>query len=302
MNLESLRLPPGTLQILLSFAGRTVGALLLVLVALFVARRLARLSDAACARANVDPTLSKFAGKIIRWGVMVIALVMAMGTFGIKTTSFAAIIGAAGLAIGLAMQGTLSHFAAGVMLLIFRPFKVGDTVEIGGKRGKVDEIDIFFTILDTPDNRRFILPNGQVFGQPIENVTFHPVRRADVLVGTDYGANLDRVREVLTAAALAVPGQVAEKPPQVVLAGMGASSIDWEVRIWAPRDTFLDVFQAGRRGVKQALDAAHIGIPFPQVDVHFDAPAGNAEGPQTARAGGEAVLPAPTATAEEVGS
>ncbi len=270
MNLDSLHLPPGTWQLALSFAGRSLGALFLVLVALFVARRLARLSDAACARANVDPTLSKFAGKLIRWGVMIVAIVMAMGTFGIKTTSFAAILGAAGLAIGLAMQGTLSHFAAGVMLLIFRPFKVGDTVEIGGKRGKVDEIDIFFTILDTPDNRRFILPNGQVFGQAIENVTFHPTRRADVLVGTEYGADLDRVREVLMAAALAVPGQVAEKPPQVVLVALGTSSIDWEVRVWAPRDTFLDVFQAARRGVKQALDTAGIGIPYPQMDVHVD--------------------------------
>ena len=278
MNLESLSIPPDTWNLILSFGARVLGALLVVFAAMLVSRWLARQVQRACERAKIEATLSKFAGKLIRWGVMVVAIVMAMGTFGIKTTSFAAILGAAGLAIGLAMQGTLSHLAAGVMLLIFRPFKVGDTVEIGGKRGKVDEIDIFFTILDTPDNRRFILPNGQVFGQPIENVTFHPTRRADVLVGTDYGADLDRVREVLMAAALAVPGQVADKPPQVVLAGMGASSIDWEVRIWAPRDTFLDVFQAGRRGVKQALDAAGIGIPFPQMDVHLDPPAASPTG------------------------
>jgi small conductance mechanosensitive channel len=197
---------------------------------------------------------------------------MSLGTFGVKTTSFAAVLGAAGLAVGLALQGTLSNFAAGVMLLIFRPFKVGDTVDIGGKRGKVDEIDIFFTILDTPDNRRFILPNGQVFGAAIENVTFHAIRRADVLVGTDYAADLDETRAVLEAAAALVPGQSPDKPSQVVLVGMGASSIDWEVRVWAPKDTFLDVLQASRRAVKQALDSAGIGIPFPQVDVNFSTP------------------------------
>lgn len=263
-------LSPETWNLVMSFAMRALGSLLLVLGALLLSRRLARMVERACEKAKIDATLSKFAGKLIRWAVIVLAVVMALGTFGIKTTSFAAILGAAGLAIGLAMQGTLSHFASGVMLLIFRPFKVGDTVEIGGKRGKVDEIDLFFTTLDTPDNRRFILPNGQVFGHAIENVTHHPVRRADVLVGTDYGADLDRVRLVLEAAAREVPGQVPEKAPQVVLAGMGASSIDWEVRIWAPRDTFLDVLQAGRLGVKKALDAAGIGIPYPQVDVHFD--------------------------------
>ncbi len=266
MTLEDLSIGPETWNLLISFATRALGALLLVLVALFVARRLSRLIERSCERAHIDATLAKFGGKLLSWAVMVVAVVMAMGTFGIKTTSFAAILGAA----GLAMQGTLSHFAAGVMLLIFRPFKVGDVVEIGGKVGKIDEIDIFFTALDTFDNRRFILPNGKVFGQAIQNVSFHPERRADVQVGVDYAADLDRTRAVLEAAAMAVPGQVTERPPQVVLAGLGASSVDWEVRVWAPQDDFLDVFQAARRGVKQALDAAGIAIPFPQMDVHLD--------------------------------
>jgi small conductance mechanosensitive channel len=270
MDPSSLGLPPDTLPLVITFGGRLAGVLLLLLVASLISRHLAGGVRLACEKAHLEATLAKFAGKATQWAVMAVAAVMAMGTFGIKTTSFAAILGAAGLAIGLAMQGTLSHLAAGVMLLIFRPFRVGDTVDIGGKRGKVDEIDLFFTILDTPDNRRFILPNGQVFGAAIENVTHHPVRRADVLVGTDYSADLDRVREVLAAAAAAVPGQVADKPPQIVLAGLGASSIDWEVRVWAPRDTFLDVFQAARRQVKVALDEAGIGIPFPQMDVHLD--------------------------------
>jgi small conductance mechanosensitive channel len=270
MDLSRITIPPDTWNLLLGFATRAAGVLALLLVAMFLSRRLAATVQRACTAAKMEATLVKFAGKAVQWSVMVLAVVMALGTFGIKTTSFAAVLGAAGLAIGLALQGTLSHLAAGVMLLIFRPFKVGDTVEIGGKRGKVDEIDLFFTILDTPDNRRFILPNGQVFGASIENVTYHEVRRADVLVGTSYGADVDKVRQVLTDAAAAVPGQVEGRAPQIVLAGLGASSIDWEVRIWAPRDTWLDVFQAGRRQVKVALDEAGISIPFPQLDVHLD--------------------------------
>jgi len=270
MNLSELNIPPEIAATLVKYATGALGVLVLLLVATFIARRLSSAVRLACEKAKIEATLAKFAGKATHWAVMILAVVMSLGTLGIKTTSFAAILGAAGLAIGLAMQGTLSHFAAGVMLLIFRPFKVGDVVEIGGKQGKVDEIDILFTVLDTPDNRRFILPNGQVFGAAIENITFHTVRRADVLVGTDYGADLDTVREVLNAAALAVPGQVAEKPPQVVLVGLGSSSIDWQVRVWAPTATFLDVFQAARRQVKVSLDEAGIGIPFPQMDVHLD--------------------------------
>ena len=277
MNAQAFDLSPETYTLLISYLTRTLGAVLLLLASLFVAGRLARAVERAAATANVDATLARFAGKLSRWAVMVLAIVMALGTFGITTTSFAAVLGAAGLAVGLAMQGTLSHFASGVMLLIFRPFKVGDSVDVGGTRGKVFEIDLFFTILDTPDNRRFILPNGKVFGSVVENVTFHPTRRADVSVGTDYGADLDEVRAILEAAAAAVAGQVDDKPPQVVLTGLGASSIDWEVRVWAPTAAFMDVFQAARREVKRALDEAGIGIPFPQVDVHFDPPAGKDE-------------------------
>ncbi len=273
MNLSELDLPPELMQTLVGYVTSAVGALLLFIVALFVSGRLAAGVRKACAKAQLEATLAKFAGRATQWAVMVLAAIMILGQFGVTTTSFAAVIGAAGLAIGLAMQGTLSHFASGVMLLIFRPFKVGDTVDVGGKKGVVDEIDVLFTVIDTFDNRRFVIPNGQVFGASIENVTYHPIRRADIVVGTEYSADLDATREVLMAAAATVPNQVEDKPPVVVLTGLGSSSIDWEVRVWAKKEDFLAVAQATRRAVKMHLDEAGIGIPFPQMDVHFDPPA-----------------------------
>lgn len=272
LNTLTEKVPPDWLQQIATWGMRVVGVIVLFIIARIVAGWASRGVERALTTARTEQTLVKFLSKLASWGVMVLAVVMALGTFGIETTSFAAVLGAAGLAIGLAMQGTLSHFAAGVMLLVFRPFKVGDVVQIGGKTGKIDAIDIFFTTLDTFDNRRFILPNGQVFGSPIENITFHPVRRADIQVGTDYGADLVEVRQVLEDAARNVPGRDPERDIMVVLTGLGSSSIDWEVRVWCATPDVLAVQQATRLAVKQALDGAGIGIPFPQMDVHFDAP------------------------------
>jgi small conductance mechanosensitive channel len=221
-------------------------------------------------RARIDATLSRFAAKASRWAILVLAVLGCLGLFGINVTTFAALIGAAGLAIGLAFQGTLGNLAAGVMLLVFRPFKVDDAVNVAGELGKVYEIGLFTTCLDTFDNRRIIIPNGQVFGSIIENISHHDVRRADVPVGVDYGAGIDETREVLTRAALSVPGRLTDREPQVVLSGLGASSVDWEVRVWAAAADFLAVKQATIRAVKTELDGAGIGIPFPQMDVHLD--------------------------------
>jgi len=221
-------------------------------------------------RANVDETLTRFIAKILRWLILVIAGIMCLSAFGIETTSFAAVLGAAGLAVGLAFQGTLSNFSAGVMLLVFRPFKVGDAVTVGGTTGKVDAIDLVSTTLDTADNRRFVVPNSTVFGSTIENITFHDTRRVDINVGCDYSADIDRTREVLNEAALTVPGRIDDPEHQIVLSGLGASSVDWIVRVWCKTDDYWDVRDAGIRAVKQALDNAGIGIPYPQMDVHVD--------------------------------
>ena len=225
-------------------------------------------------RARFDATLSKFFSSLVRWAVLLMGVLAAMSIFGISTTSFAGVLAGVGLGVAMAFSGTLGNFSAGAMLLVFRPFKVGDFVSVAGVTGTIDEIGIFTTTLDTPDNRRIILPNSNVFGNTIENVSHHPIRRADVSVGADYSASIDRTREALEAAAREVPGRLRDRDPQVVLVELGASSVDWQVRVWAEKANLLAVKEATIRAVKLALDEVGIGIPFPQMDVHLDHPAG----------------------------
>jgi small conductance mechanosensitive channel len=248
-----------------------------VLVLLFIAWIIAgwsrRALQSTLEKRSFDLTLTRFFSNLLRYGILIVAAVGCLGVFGIETTSFAAVIAAAGLAIGLAFQGTLSNFAAGVMLLVFRPFKVGDFVAVAGIMGTVEEIDLFTSNLTTVDNRLLVVPNSSIFGAVIENFNHHDTRRVDVPVGVDYGADVDRTREVLEGMVDAIPGVLKEPEPQVFLAELGASSVDWQVRVWCKTDDFWDVHQATVRAAKAALDQAGLGIPFPQVDVHFDEPA-----------------------------
>lgn len=257
-------------ETLMHYGMHVAGALLLLFFAWIISGWISRIAGTGMRRARIDETLTRFVEKAVGWMVLLLAVLMCLSLFGIETTSFAAVLGAAGLAIGLAFQGTLSNFAAGVMLLVFRPFSVGDAVSAGGTTGKVNAIDIFTTTIDTFDNRRFIVPNSEVFGTTIENITFHPRRRADVDVGVAYDADIDHTREVLQGALANVEGMLDDPEPAIVLLGLGASSVDWSVRVWANKDDFLAVKQSAIRAVKMALDAADIGIPFPQMDVHLD--------------------------------
>ncbi|MGB0685751.1 MAG: mechanosensitive ion channel family protein [Planctomycetota bacterium] len=245
-------------------------AVLALFATIILASWARRIASAACRKANLEETLARFFGKLARWAVLLVGLLFVLDMFGVETSSFAVIIGAAGLAIGLALQGTLGHFASGVMLLIFRPFKVGDVINAGGVVGKVFEIDLFTTALDTADNRRIIVPNGSIFGGTIENITFHDTRRVEVSVGTDYGADLDKVRDVLEKAVLAVPTRLEDRAHQIFLASLGDSSIDWKIRLWCKTPDFWACMEQTTRLVKMELDAAGIGIPFPQMDIHLD--------------------------------
>ena len=190
---------------------------------------------AALTRVKFDETLTLFMSTLVRWTILLLAALTCLSYFGVQTTSFAALIGAAGLAIGLAFQGTLSNFAAGAMLLIFRPYKVGDTVNVASYTGKVAEIELFTTAIDTTDNRRIIVPNSSIFGAVIENITYHAVRRADVNVGTAYSADIDQTRAILDKAVRSVALVVPAPAPEVVLTDLGASSVNWQVRGWAKK-------------------------------------------------------------------
>ena len=255
---------------LASFGLRILGALALLILAWIAASYARRGIERTLAKTRLDLTLTKFFANIIGWLILLLAVLTCLSVFGIQTTSFAAVLGAAGLAIGLGFQGTLSNFAAGVMLLTFRPFRVGDTVKVAGETGIISEIDLFLTKMDTFDNRRIVLPNSKVFGNTIETLTYHARRRADVPVGVSYSADLDETRRVLEAAAQSVPGRLDEPAPQIVLDSLGDSAVLWVVRVWAPTPDFLAVKQATTRAVKQHLDAAGLSIPFPQMDVHLD--------------------------------
>ena len=247
-----------------------VGVLLLLIIANLVSKWAGKLVVKSLSRSDFDATLTRFFGSATRKLVLVIAVIACLGVFGVETTSFAAVLAAGGFAVGLAFQGSLSNFAAGVMLLVFRPFKVDDAVNVAGVTGKIVEIGLFTTLMNTPDNRRFILPNGAIFGSTIENITFHDVRRVDVAVGVDYSADIDRTREVLTAALAKVEGKLDDPAPAVVLVELGASSVDWVVRMWAKTPEFFAVKESAIRAIKYTLDEAGIGIPYPQMDVHLD--------------------------------
>ena len=257
---------------LIRYATSLVGALVLFAVAWIAAGWISRAVGRAMERARIDITLTRFVTRLSRWLIVLLAILGCLGIFGVETTSFAAVMGAAGLAVGLAFQGTLSNFAAGIMLLLFRPFAVGDVVSAGGETGKVDAIGIFTTTLDTFDNRRFIVPNSQVFGSTIENISHHPERRADITVGTDYAADLDQTRSVLERAVADLPGVLQDPAPAIVLTGLGASTIDWSIRVWSKSSDYGSVREATIYAIKTKLDEAGIGIPFPQMQVHMDPP------------------------------
>ncbi|BAM02213.1 mechanosensitive ion channel family protein [Phycisphaera mikurensis] len=235
----------------------------------------------AARRARIEETLVRFAAKLVFYAVFLLGVLTALGYAGIPMTSFAAMIAAAGFAIGLALSGTLQNFAAGVMLLVFRPFKVGDVVSAAGLTAKVDAIELFTTTFDTFDNRRILVPNGEIYGAKIENVTFHEHRRVEVPVGVAYDADLDRTREVLNAAADSLAADRVDgegRGHQVFLDGLGDSAVAWKVRFWTEKSRYWPVHEALTRAVKTHLDAAGLAIPFPQMDVRVIRPRGEAPG------------------------
>ncbi len=244
--------------------------IVIIVVSLVIAGRVRSIVAKTMRKARVDETLGSFFSQLARWAIIAIGLISAIGFMGVPTASFAAVIGGASLAIGLAFQGSLGNLAAGVMLLVFRPFKIGDVVQVGGITAKVTQIDLFTTLLDTFDNRRIIMPNGNIFGNEIENITYHATRRVDVSVGTEYPADLDEVRTVLMGAARSIEGVLKDPEPVVYLSELGGSSIDWAVRVWANTADYWAVRERLTRQIKYDLDKAEIGIPFPQMDVHID--------------------------------
>lgn len=251
--------------ILIAYSVRIVGALIALWISFRVSSWVQGRLTRTLRRRKFDETLAIFFGNIVKWTVLTAAILACLSVFGIETTSFAAILGAAGLAIGLAFQGTLSNFAAGVMLLVFRPFKVGDFVVISGQSGTVIEIGLFSCSLDTLDNRRIIVPNTSVGSAVIENVTFNDKRRVDIDVAITGEVEIDRAMDLLNQAAAVVPGRDAESGHQVFLRGFAADTIQWQVRVWCATPAYGDVWHATILAIKRELEKGQ--VPGPKTHV-----------------------------------
>lgn len=248
------------------YGPRILGALVLLVAAFTIAAWARRFLLNILTRANVDLTLSKFLANVLRWTIIIFALITSAGTLGADTTGFAAAIAAAGLAIGLALQGNLGNLACGVLIMIFRPFKIGDSVIVAGQPGVIDGIDLFTTNLDTGDNRRVIVPNGQIFGGVIENQTHHPQRAAALTVTVAPWAPYDATQKAFLAAAdrarVSTPGTLAEPAPTAVIADMGVN-VTWTITVWTQTSAYVPLRAALLREIKRAVDEQRIFVSAP---------------------------------------
>lgn len=226
----------------------------------FISRMLRR---RVMASPNLDQTIGNFAAGTIRWVILIIVLIAVLNLFGIEATSLVAVLGAATLAIGLALQGTLSNVAAGIMLIAFRPYKLGQFVDIAGTSGTVKDVNLFFTELSTPDNIQIIVPNGQAWGAIITNFSAHDTRRIELVFGIDYGDSADEAMDIINRIVAAEDRVQKEPEPWVRVTNLGSSSVDITLRAWATTAEFWDVKFALTKAIKEAFDEGGITIPYP---------------------------------------
>jgi len=248
---------------------RVIGAIVVLIVGRMVAGFIRASVRKAMTKAEVDATLIPFIASLVYYVVLAVVVIAVLSLFGIQTTSLIAVLGAIGLAVGLALQGTLSNFAAGVMLLIFRPFDVGDFVEIGGISGSVIAVRIFSTILKTGDNIMITVPNSQTWGGTIKNYNGFDTRRIDLVMGIDYGDDIQVAMETIERIVNAHDKVLAEPAPQIAVANLGDSSVDLVVRPWVSGADYWGVRCDLTRQLKEGLEAAGCSFPFPQQDVHM---------------------------------
>jgi small conductance mechanosensitive channel len=247
-----------------------IGAIVILIVGWWAAGWLRRLVSRSLIRTGrVDETLQSFLGSLTFYAVICFTVVAVLARFGVETTSFIAVLGAAGLAIGFALQGTLSNIAAGVMLLMFRPFKVGDYVEAAGLAGTIDRLSLFVTEMHTPDNVHVIVPNGQLWTSAVKNYSFHATRRVDLVVGIGYADEIDTaissIREVISG------NESAHRDPEpmVVVGELADSSVNLIIRVWCDNADYWPLKFELTKTIKEQLDGAGISIPYPQRDVHL---------------------------------
>lgn len=255
----------GTFAPVLLELGRIILIIFLLLVAVsFVARWAQRAAARALARTSIDPTLGHFLSRLVKYIAWILAIPIALSVLGIQATSLAAVIGAAGLAIGLGLQGALANISAGILLLALRPVRIGDYVDIQGEMGEVKELGLFYTVITTFQNEVVSIPKQQILSDKVQNLTGNPTRRVDVPIGVAYGTDLRLAQRSLLEAATSIQSRAKDRDPAVWLTGFGASSIDFEVHVYCPARNFLTVRHEAIHAINDALAREKIEIPFPQ--------------------------------------
>ena len=254
--------------LLAAYGLKLVFAIVIFIVGRWVAKLFGKLIQRVMEKREVDATLRSFVGNLVYYALLTFVVLAALGQLGIQTTSFIAVIGAAGLAIGLALQGSLANFASGFLMIMFRPFKVGDLIEGAGVMGTVESLQIFTTQLRTPDNKKIIIPNASLTGDNIINWSATGTRRVDMVFGIGYDDDIDKAKQLI-AEILAADDRVLKDPaPQIAVSELADSSVNFVARPWVKTGDYWGVFFDTTEAVKKRFDAEGISIPYPQSDVH----------------------------------
>ncbi|MFT6746740.1 MAG: small conductance mechanosensitive channel [Glaciecola sp.] len=267
-NIDIDKLSSILLELVITYGQKIVGAVLVLIVGLWVIKMIAKGIGAIMDTKNVDPSLTSFVKSFLNMALKAMLFISVLTTMGVEMTSFVALIGAAGLAIGMALSGTLQNFAGGVMILLFKPFKVGDVIEAQGYKGSVYEIKIFNTILKTPDNQIIILPNGGLSTSAMINITQETTRRVEWTYGIAYGESFDTAKETLLGLIKADERILTDPEPAVVLSALGDSAINITVRVWVAKENYGGVLFDMNEKVYVELPKAGLSFPYPQMDVH----------------------------------
>ncbi len=258
------------LQALVTAYGLSIlGALATLLIGIWISKRLSKVIGKLLRKKEVDETLTNFLESLVKIALITFVIISAIDQIGVKTTSFVAIIGAAGLAIGFALQGSLSNFAAGVMLIIFKPIKAGNYIEAGGVSGSVETIGIFVTTLVTPDNKVIYVPNSNITGGNIVNYSVTDTRRVDMVFGIGYNDDIDKAKKIIKTI-LDEDKRILDEPaPQIVVSELADSSVNFNVKPWVNSGDYWNVYFDVTEKVKKTFDEHNISIPYPQRDVHL---------------------------------
>ncbi|MDV5353672.1 small-conductance mechanosensitive channel MscS [Kosakonia sp. SMBL-WEM22] len=263
--------------LLLSYAVNIVAAIAIIIVGMIVARVISNALNRVMRARHIDATVADFLSALVRYGIIAFTLIAALGRVGVQTASVIAVLGAAGLAIGLALQGSLSNLAAGVLLVTFRPFRSGEYVDLGGVAGTVLQVQIFSTTLRTPDGRIIVIPNGKIIAGNIINFSREPVRRNELIIGVAYDSDIDQVKSLITEIIQADDRILKDREMTVRLNELGASSINFVVRIWSKSSDLQNVYWDVLETIKRRFDENGISFPFPQMDVNFKRVKDNAD-------------------------